>query len=210
MCGPLDKRLASLKGLTIGVSAIGGTQDRAARWLARQAGLDPRTGIQVAMAGPPPSIQGALEAGRVDAFVLSPPEGLIAEDQRTGQVLVRIGDEFPQLAGVPSLVLAVKTPVDATRRALVVSTLKALQAASAFVLADPPAAGAKIQAALYPRIKPQVLQSAVIGLKSGIAARGRFDPAGITALLAYAADAVTGLDPKSPFWTNEYWDEAAK
>ena len=206
----LAKRLALLKGLTVGVSAIGGTQDRAAKWLARQAGLDPRTGIQVAMAGPPPSIQGALEAGRIDAYVLSPPEGLISEDSRTGQVLVRMGDEFPQLKGVPSLVLAVKTPVDGTKRALVVAALKALQAASAQLLADPPGVAAKIQAALYPRIKPQVMQAAIIGLKTGIETRGRFEPEGIAALLAYAADAVTGLDAKAPFWTNEYWDEAAK
>lgn len=206
----LPKRLAALRGLTVGVSAIGGTQDRAARWLARQAGLDPRTGIQVAMAGPPPSIQGALEAGRIDAYVLSPPEGLISEDARTGQVLVRMGDEFPQLKGVPSLVLAVKTPVDEARKALVVAACRALQAACVQLLADPPAAAAKIQAALYPRIKPQVMQAAIIGLQTGIQARGRFDPAGIDALLAYAADAVTGLDPKAPFWTNEYWDEAAR
>ena len=207
---PLDKRLAALKGLTVGVSAIGGTQDRAARWLARQAGLDPRTGIQVAMAGPPPAIQGALEAGRIDAYVLSPPEGLLSEDGRTGQVLVRMGDEFPQLKGVPSLVLAVKTPVDAARHALIVATCRALQAACTQLLADPPGVAAKIQAALYPRIKPQVMQAAIIGLKSGIESRARLDPATMPALLAYAADAAAGLDPKAPFWTNEYWDEAAK
>lgn len=207
---PLPKRLAALKGATIGVSAIGGTQDRAARWLARQAGLDPKTGIQVAMAGPPPAIQGALEAGRIDAFVLSPPEGLISEDSRTGQVLVRMGDEFPQLNGVPSLVLAVKTPVDAAKKALVVDTCRAMQAACTQLLADTPGVAAKIQAALYPRIKAQVMQAAITSLKSGIEGRGRLEPAGIEALLAYAADAVTGLDPKAPFWTNAYWDEAAK
>ena len=32
----------------------------------------------------------------------------------------------------------------------------------------------------------------------------------VAALLTYAGDAATGIDPKSPFWTNEYWDEAAK
>lgn len=207
---PLPKRLAALKGLTVGVSAIGGTQDRAARWLARQAGLDPRTGIAVALAGPPPALQAALEAGRIDAFVLSPPEGLIAEDRRTGQVLIRMGDEFPQLKGVPSLVLAAKTPVDDARRSLVVATCRTLQAACTQLLADPPGVATKIQAALYPRIKPEIMQIAIVGLKSGIGARGRFDPAGIAALLAYAAESVTGLDPKAPFWTNAYWDEAAR
>jgi NitT/TauT family transport system substrate-binding protein len=205
---PLEKRLAVLKGLTVGVSAIGGTQDRAARWLARQAGLDPRTAIQVAMAGPPPSIQAALEAGRIDAYVLSPPEGLISEDMRTGQVLVRMGEDFPQLRHVPSLVLVAKTPLEGARRELAVATVRVLIAASTALLADPPGVAAKIQAALYPRIKVQVIQSAVLGLKSGIEGRGRLDQAGIDALLAYAQDAVPGLDPKAPFWTDAVRAEA--
>ncbi len=208
---PLPKRLAALKGAVVGVSAIGGTQDRAARWLARQAGLDPRTGVQVAMAGPPPAIQAALEAGRIDAFVLSPPEGLLAEDARTGHVLIRMGDEFPALKGVPSLVLAVKTPV--AKRALVVAALKALQAASAQVLADPAASAAAIQKALFPRLKPEVLAAAIIGLKNGIEDRGRLSPAGMAALVAYAGEAAAGLDAahgEGRFWTNAYWDEAAR
>ena len=208
---PLPKRLAALKGAVVGVSAIGGTQDRAARWLARQGGLDPRTGIQVAMAGPPPAIQAALEAGRIDAFVLSPPEGLLAEDARTGQVLIRMGDEFPALAGVPSLVLATKVPV--AKRALVVASLRAMQAASAQLLADPPAAAAAIQKALFPRLKPEVMAAAIGGLKNGIEDRGRLSAAGMAALVAYAGEAAAGLDAKAGearFWTNEFWDEAAQ
>ena len=170
------KRLAVLKGAAVGVSAVGGTQDRAARWLARQAGLDPRTDIQVAMAGPPPAIQAALEAGRIDAYVLCPPEGLLAEDARTGQVLVRMGDEFPALNAVPSLVLAVKTPVGPETRALVVATCKALQAASARLLADPAATRRRDPGgAVFRGSRPQVMAAAIESLKSGITARGRFD-----------------------------------
>ena len=207
---PLEKRLAVLKGATIGVSAIGGTQDRAARWLARQAGLDPKMDIQIAAAGPPSGIQAALDAGRIDAFVRSPPEGLLAEDARIGQVLVRMGDEFPALNGVPFLVLAVKTPVGADTRSLLVKTCKALQVASTELLHDPGATAATIADKLYPRIKPQVMTTAIDSLKSGIVPRGRFDPAGIDALLAYAGDAAAGIGPKTPFWTNRYWDEAAR
>ena len=204
---PLPRRLGALKGATVGVSAIGGTQDRAVRWLAREAGLA-RGDVQVAMAGPPPAIQGALEAGRIDAYVLSPPEGLISEDARTGRVLVRMGDEFPQLKGVPSLVLAVKQPVPAGRT-LLLSALKALQDASARLLAEPGAVAATIQQALYPRIAAPVVTTAIEGLKNGIATRGRFEPDGIAALLRYAGDAAAGLDARGAWWTNQYWDEAA-
>ncbi len=208
---PLDKRLSVLKGAIVGVSAIGGTQDRAARWLARQAGLDPRADLTVVMAGPPPSIQAALQAGRIDAFILPPPEGLLAEDDRTGQVLIRMGDQFSALACVPSLVLAVRTPVSPGTRPLVIATCKALQDASARLLADPATVSASIAARLYPRIKPQVMAAAIDGLKDGIATRGRLDPAGIAALFAYAGDAAAGLDAaEGRVWTNSFWDEAAR
>ena len=208
---PLEKRLEALKGVTVGVSAVGGMQDRAARWLARQAGLDPRTGIQVVQVGPPSAIQAALGAGRIDAYVLSPPEGLITEDNRTGRVLVRMGDEFPELGKLPSLVLAARTPLDEARRTLLVTTCRALQAACDQVLADPAKASGRIQAAFYPRIRPQAMQAAVLELKSGIQARGRFDPDGITDLLAFAGSAGKGVDPADgKLWTNEFWTEAAK
>ena len=51
----LPKRLAAMKGAVIGVSAVGGAQDRMARWLARQGGLGPDD-IQVALVGGPPAI----------------------------------------------------------------------------------------------------------------------------------------------------------
>ena len=206
----MAKRLGTLRGAVIGVSAIGGTQDRAARWLARQGGLDPR-GLQVALSGPPPAVQAALEAGRIDAFVLSPPEGLLAEDAGTGRVLVRIGDEFEQLRGLPFLVLAVRTPVDEAKRTLVVATLRALQNASAQVLADPAVPG-RIQQALFSRIKPAVMADAINGLKAGISNRGRFSPDGMAALLRYAAEVAGDLDTKAGeggFWTNAFWDAAS-
>src|SRR3546814_632848 len=54
---PLAKRLAALKGATLGVSAIKGAQDRAGRWLVAQGGLDPAKDLNVAMIGPPPALK---------------------------------------------------------------------------------------------------------------------------------------------------------
>jgi len=85
---PLPKRLAALKGALVGATALAGAQEIAARWLAAKGGLDPKNDIKVAQVGNPTAIQAALEANRIDAFVLSPPEGFLAEKAGTGVVLV--------------------------------------------------------------------------------------------------------------------------
>src|SRR6185312_8898638 len=95
---PLQKRIAALKGATIGVAAIGGTQETAARWLAAKGGLDPKTDIKIAQVGSPVALQAALENKRIDAFVLSPPEGYLAAKSGAGTILVSLGDDFSLLA----------------------------------------------------------------------------------------------------------------
>ena len=108
---PLEKRLAALKGATVGVAALAGAQEIAARWLAAKGGLDPKNDIKVAQVGSPPAIQAALETKRIDAFVLSPPEGYLAAKAGAGTVLISPGEEFPLLANQPYLVLVAKKPM---------------------------------------------------------------------------------------------------
>jgi NitT/TauT family transport system substrate-binding protein len=98
---PLQKRIGALKGATIGVGAVGGTQETAARWLAAKGGLDPKVDIKIAQVGSPSALQAALENKRIDAFVLSPPEGYLAAKSGAGTVLIKLGDEFPLLSNQP-------------------------------------------------------------------------------------------------------------
>jgi NitT/TauT family transport system substrate-binding protein len=210
---PLPVRLAALKDCVVGVNAIGGTQDRTARWLAIQGGLDPATEIRISDAGTPSAIQATMENGRIGAFVLSPPEGAIAEDRGYGKILIRIGDSFPHLKGVPSLVLVARTPV--ANPALVRQALRAMRAASEQVTTDPEGSGVVIQRVLFPKTKPALVTAAVQSLRNGVADGGRLSVAGMTALLRFASDSggkpIKGLDAVSgegKFWTNAYFDPA--
>ncbi len=216
---PLPRRLQALKGATIGIDAPETPQDRAARFLAAQAGLDPQIDLHIVALGPPPAIQAALEAGQIDACLLGSPEALVAEDARIGQVLIRMAIDFPALANLPALVLVAKTPIAPETAERLVATCKALQAACIQLLAGPAtttattatATATSIQSALYPRIKPQLVAAAIETLKSGITAKTRLDPAGIAALLAYAGPAALQTARDHPgFWTDEYGDRAAQ
>lgn len=204
---PLQKRIKALKGATIGVSAVGGAQDRMVRWLAAQGGLDPQRDLKVALIGPPPAIHAALEHGEIEGFVLSPPEGRLTEDAGVGRVLIRFGAEFADLRSLPYLVLVAKKPLDAKQRDLAVRTARALQAASRAIEADPGRVAAAIQAQFYPKLTPQVIGAAINAMKGGIAGGGAMDVAEVRRLLQLTSATGEGvkLDPAPGahgFWTD--------
>jgi NitT/TauT family transport system substrate-binding protein len=213
---PLQRRIAALKGATIGVAAIGGTQETAARWLASKGGLDPKTDIRIAQVGSPVALQAALENKRIDGFVLSPPEGYLAAKSGTGTVLVSFGDDFPLLANQPYLVLVAKKPVDAKASELMVKTARALQAASASLLANPEAAATAIQKQFFAKADPAAVLAAVKSLNSGIASGGKLDVQALQNQLVFSREVGTkfGRDfdaaaSQNDWWTNSFVERAA-
>jgi len=203
---PLKDRIVALKDATIGVSAVGGAQDRVARWLAAQGGLDPQHDLKIAQIGPPPAIHAALEHGQIDAFVLSPPEGILTERANAGQVLIRLGAEFPALHALPFLVLVAKTPLAAEKRALAVATARALQAASRALLADPAGVAEQIRVKFYSQLAPDVMRAAIDALSDGVKDMGALSQPQINAALKLAGGAALGQDA----WTNEIVEAALK
>lgn len=207
---PLQERIRALKDATIGVTAVGGAQDRSARWLIAQGGLNKQNDIKIALIGPPPAIHAALDHGQIDGFILSPPQGTVSEQAGTGKVFIRLGKEFPQLEHLPYLVLVAKAPMDHAKFELAVATARALQAASRAVLADPKHAADEIQSHFYSRLKPDVVLSAVEAMKPGVRNEGKMTPEGITHLLAFTTASGVALSrplgAKSgahAFWTNK-------
>ena len=185
---PLPKRLAALKGALVGVTSLAGTQENAARWLAAKGGLDPKADIKVAQVGSPVAVQAALEVGRIDAFVLSPPEGYNAEKAGTGVVLVSLGEEFPLLA----------------------RTARALRAAGSAVVAKPEETAAAIQKPFFAKASPDAIAAAVKAMASG-AAGGSLDAAGVQNALTFAEEVGApygrGTDAKAAeddLWTNRF------
>jgi NitT/TauT family transport system substrate-binding protein len=214
---PLQKRIESLKGVTIGVSAVRGAQDRVARWLVAQAGLDPASDIKMALIGAPPAIHAALDHEQIDGFLLSPPEGYLTEEAGTGKILIRIGTELPGVKDLPFLALVAKKPLTGARFDLAVKAARALDAASDAVLRDPAQAAGAIQRRFFAKQSPQALLTAVEAMKEGIAHKGEFAPRQIDALLRFTVE----TDPEvaerlktraadGDFWTNAVATAAIK
>jgi NitT/TauT family transport system substrate-binding protein len=214
---PLQKRIAALKGATIGVAAIGGTQETAARWLAAKGGLDPKADIKIAQVGSPVALQAALENKRIDAFVLSPPEGYLATKSGAGTILIKLGDEFPLLSNQPYLVLVAKTPIDAKASELIVKTLRAMQTASATLAKDPEASASAIQKQFFAKADPDAIVAAIKALRSGVAGGGELDVQSFQNQLVFSKEVGTNFGKdfdaaasQNDLWTNAFVERAAK
>lgn len=70
-----DDKLRALKGMTIGVSSVGGGADQLLRFLAKQAKLDPDRDLTITSLGSGENMLAALVRGRIDGFIVPPPTG---------------------------------------------------------------------------------------------------------------------------------------
>jgi NitT/TauT family transport system substrate-binding protein len=212
---PLETRLAALKGATIGVSGVGGAQEGMVRWLVAKGGLNPKTDVQIAAVGSPPTLQAALENGRIDGFLLSPPEGNIAAKHGYGTVLVSIASDFPKLARQPFLTLIAKKPVDPKTADLIVRVARALQAASAISIAKPEETALAVQKQYFAKADPDPIIAAVKILNKGIDEGGEVSVDSMQNMLTLFAEVGTNFDRKldakadeDNLWTNKFVSEA--
>jgi NitT/TauT family transport system substrate-binding protein len=214
---PLDKRIAALKGATIGVAAIGGTQETAARWLVAKGGLDPKADIKVAQVGGPPALQAALENKRIDAFILSPPEGYLATKSGAGTILISLGDEFPLLANQPYLVLVAKKPIDDKASDMIVRTVRAMQSASSVLVKDPESTATAIQKQFFAKADPDAIAAAVKTLRSGVAGGGKLDVQSFQNQLVFSKEVGINFGKdfdaaasQNDLWTNSFVERAGQ
>ena len=201
---PVKDRIASLKGATVGVAVLGGAQDRTVRWLAAQGGLDPRKDIQVAQIGSPTALGAALENGRIDAFMLSAPEGQIAEAGGYGRILIDPNLDVPGLHGMPSLVVVARSDANEAAQRRIVASLRALNAGSQALLADLDAGADRIGAKFYPKLPGKVMRDSIHALADGIKDDGLMNAGRAKILVDFVVQSGRVPPKDATFWTDRY------
>jgi NitT/TauT family transport system substrate-binding protein len=91
---PELKTFADLKGKTMAVTTIGGSQQLAGNYMLRKGGIDPAKDITTIVSGDVPAQLQAQVSGPVHITVLSPPTVFIARDRYKLNLLATTSDEY--------------------------------------------------------------------------------------------------------------------
>lgn len=131
---PLKAKFQALKGLKIGITRPGAPTDVYPRYFMKQVGLNPDTDATFVPIGDASSLVGALQSGRIDAFMLSPPGPYIAQNQGFGTVMIKGGQSLPVFKTYDFTSVAVMKSYADSHPGIVKAYVRAVQDASRWML----------------------------------------------------------------------------
>ncbi len=129
---PELKNFSDLRGKTMAITTIGGSQQFAGNYMLRKGGIDPAKDITTIVSGDVPAQLQAQISGPVQITVLSPPTVFVARDKYKLNLLASMSDDYVNF--ISGLIVAEKTLRE--KSAVVKRTLRALAKANRFLYAN--------------------------------------------------------------------------
>jgi len=173
---PIEKKLAALKGLKIGVTRPGSLTWQLARFNLVSAGLDPDSDAEIIGLGGGPAVSAGLEQGAVDVIYISVPLG--ERVVLKGDAIMLIDNAAGQDPNMPVFMMeglwadpgfAAEKPMTAQ------ACVNALKRASDFVLQAPVEDIAAALKGPFGGLPAELLTAGIQGVKPAVAKSYRFD-----------------------------------
>jgi ABC-type nitrate/sulfonate/bicarbonate transport system substrate-binding protein len=203
----LVERVKSLKGARLGTQSLGGAPQVTAAYLAKKAGLDPKTDLKFIQLNNVPATVAGLQQGQIDGYMLSAPNSILAEKKGFGVVLVPY-DQIGEFVGLPYNSLVVEKEYAKAHPDVIERIVAAIGDARMLLSSDPEKAAAELHKS-FSKIDPELFKESVVRYKAAFPDRGKFDQAGIDRNVALGAGA--GFLEKAVelkqgvHWSNEFF-----
>jgi len=206
----LEDRVRALEGAVIGITGPGAVSDRATRWLMIEyGGLDPDNQATITqVGGGAGAMAGAMEAGQIQAFLLSPPSCQVAG----GVVLIPPGD-VPEFANyVHEVLFGVREWIESNGEVAGL-TATAIAMGNNYILRYPDASLRILQEGPFSEVDPAIIEDAftnvilpqVEPVRNGLQSEEGWQD---TMTVLVESGVVEQAIPfeEGTFWTNEYVD----
>jgi ABC-type nitrate/sulfonate/bicarbonate transport system substrate-binding protein len=202
--------MAAMKGAKIAITGPGAVSDKATRFLLKKYGnLDPDTDTEIVQVGGAAAIPGALDAGQIQGFLLSPPAcGRTAN----GMVLVE-PSQVPDFANYVHEVVYGKKSWLADHQAEAKAIATGVSMGNNFILKHPDAA-LVILKKVFESVDPAVVEYAFLNtIKPQVKPDGKMDAAmwqSTNDVLLGAGIISSAIDvSEGGIWTNSYIGDAS-
>lgn len=207
---PLGDRLAALKGATVGITGPGAVSDKGMRFLLSKYGkLNPDTDAKIVQVGGASALPGALDAGQVQAYLLSPPN---CGQTTNGMVLVKPSD-VPEFANYTHEVAYTTRSWLQGHKDIATAAATAISMGNNFILKYPDKALVLLQKD-FSKVDPKVIADGFNAtIKPQIKPDGKFDASmwqNTNQVLLDAGIITKPIDTaEGKVWTNEYIGDAS-
>ncbi|OGP66260.1 MAG: hypothetical protein A2169_03805 [Deltaproteobacteria bacterium RBG_13_47_9] len=196
---PKFKSIAETKGGRYAVSKFGALTDMLTRYALRNAGLDPDKDVKILQLGGSPQIFAAMEAGQLEAAILSPPVNFMAAEKGYVKLMSQKEHIAPDW---PTHIIYGKEDFLAKNPNTIKAFLRATAKAMEWIKAKPDEAAQLASKQL--KFKLEYSRMAIDDMKYGWYPDGRLPGKGLKVFWEIAVEAG---DVKEPWPTSRWLDE---
>jgi NitT/TauT family transport system substrate-binding protein len=205
---PLPARYAALKGLNIGITRPGAPTDVFARYFLMRAGLNPDRDASLVQVGGVPALAAAFKAGRIDAFLLSPPLPHTLEREGAGQILIRnTAGDVPELRHTTYVAMFATADYAKKNAPALQAYSRALRRATEWLRANRAEALRLLGEKYFKDTPAESLALSLDATLPALSADGRFSQGTVQSYLDIfktIGEAITASGAEGVLWSNEF------
>ena len=205
---PLPARYAALKGLNIGITRPGAPTDVFARYFLIRGGLDPEKDANLVQVGGVPALAAAFKAGRIDAFLLSPPLPQSLEREGAGRIVIRnTAGDVPELRQTTYVAMFATAEYAKQNGAALRAYARALRRATEWIRANRAEALRVLNEKYFKETPAESLGLSLDATLPALSPDGRFSQATVQSYLDIfktVGETVNASSAEGTLWTNEF------